>query len=99
MNAPDRSIPLPGVMGPPPLEEPLSEDPRVLALVVEYQVALDSGRRPDREALLAAHPDLAPAIIEFLDALEFVRTAAASLHLPPGPVPGEMLGEDRKSVV
>ncbi len=48
------------------------EDPRVTAALQEYLSDLEAGRRPDRAALLARHPDLAPTLAEALDGLDFL---------------------------
>ncbi|MCI0461534.1 MAG: protein kinase [Gemmataceae bacterium] len=81
--------------------EPEQEDPRVLAALKEYQAALEAGRRPDRAEFLSRHPDLAGALAEALDAIEFVQAAANRLHPPPPVAPlseslvGTTLGEYR----
>jgi WD40 repeat protein/serine/threonine protein kinase len=58
-----------------------SDDPRVIAAVEEYCAALNSGRKPDRQAFLAAHADIADALAKCLDGLEFVHAAAPRLSL------------------
>ena len=65
--------------GPPSEASQADEDPRLAEAVEEYRAALRSGRRPDREALLARHPDLAEALAGCLDTLEFVDAAAEDL--------------------
>jgi WD40 repeat protein len=78
-------------------------DPRLLALVKEYQAALDAGTRPDREAILARCPELAGDLGEYLDAIDMVQAAAPRLQLdtnrdggPDSMLPeGSMVGEFR----
>ncbi|HEY2882526.1 MAG TPA: serine/threonine-protein kinase, partial [Pirellulales bacterium] len=48
------------------------DDPRVLALVAEYQRELDAGRRPDRERYLKQHPELAEAVAACIDGLDLL---------------------------
>jgi tetratricopeptide (TPR) repeat protein len=48
--------------------------------VEEYLACLEAGRAPDRQAFLAAYPEIAAAVAECLDGLEFVRMAAPQLH-------------------
>ena len=68
----------------------IPEDPHVVAMLDDYLARLQRGERPDREALLAAHPQLRSAL-ECLDALEGMAppsTAAAgdvTLDFPDGP--------------
>lgn len=56
-----------------------SADVRVAAAVEAYQAQAQAGRRPDRHAFLAQYPDLAPALGECLDGLDFVNSAANDL--------------------
>jgi serine/threonine protein kinase len=48
-------------------------DPRLVAIVEEYQRELDAGRSPDRQALVDRHPELAEAVRECLEGLELVQ--------------------------
>src|SRR5262249_35841718 len=48
--------------------------------IEEYLAALEAGCPPDREAFLARHQDLAGALAECLDGLEFVCGAAPQLQ-------------------
>jgi serine/threonine protein kinase/uncharacterized protein HemY len=83
---------------PPPsaaAEAPCSEqdDPRVTHAALEYLDGLRAGRRPDRQQFLARHPDIAAALAECLDGLEFIHAAAPQLHHsavgpPAGPATG-----------
>jgi serine/threonine protein kinase/tetratricopeptide (TPR) repeat protein len=77
------------------VDTPCSEqdDPRVTRAALEYLDALRAGRRPDRQQFLARHPDIALALAECLDGLEFIHAAASQLHRsaaasPPGPSAG-----------
>jgi WD40 repeat protein/serine/threonine protein kinase len=54
----------------------------VVQALEEYAAALDAGARPDRLALLARYPDLAAALAECLDGLEFVHGVAPHLSQP-----------------
>jgi hypothetical protein len=55
------------------------DDPRVFQAVQEYLAALESGRKPDRDAFLANHPDIAPALAQCLAGLDLVHTAGPKL--------------------
>jgi hypothetical protein len=55
------------------------DDPRVIQAVEEYLAALEDGPRPDRQAVLARHPDIAAALARCLDGLEFVHVVAPQL--------------------
>jgi serine/threonine protein kinase len=54
------------------------DDPRVVAALREYLAALENGERPDRAAFLARHSDIAGALSECLDGLDFVHSAGRS---------------------
>jgi serine/threonine protein kinase/tetratricopeptide (TPR) repeat protein len=71
---------------PAALDAPCSEqdDPRITRAALEYLDALRAGRRPDRAQLLAEHPDIAAALAECLDGLEFIHAAASQLHRSAG---------------
>jgi serine/threonine protein kinase/WD40 repeat protein/tetratricopeptide (TPR) repeat protein len=56
------------------------DDPRVIAALEEYLDALKQGRRPDRKAFEAAHADIATALAECLDGLEFIQSAGPRLQ-------------------
>jgi serine/threonine protein kinase len=75
-----KSEPQPGTVPLPP--EP--EDPRVLRAVEEYQAAWKAGRRPERGDYLARHADIAPALAECLDGLDFIQDAAPRLQESAG---------------
>jgi WD40 repeat protein/serine/threonine protein kinase len=59
---------------------PAVDDPRVIRAVEEYLAALEAGGRPDRAQFLARHAEVAAALAECLDGLEFVRAAAPQLR-------------------
>jgi serine/threonine protein kinase/WD40 repeat protein len=81
------------------------DDPRVLKAVEEYLAAQQAGRPIDRDAFLARHADLAPALAQCLDGLEMIQAAAPLLRDPSGRdgldvssgalIPEELLGDYR----
>src|SRR6516164_9807820 len=56
------------------------EDPRVVKALDEYLSAVDAGRGPDRDAFLAAHPDISKNLAKCLDGLEFIERARPRLQ-------------------
>jgi serine/threonine protein kinase/Flp pilus assembly protein TadD len=58
------------------------EDPRVVGALEEYLVALEAGAAPDRSTFLARHPDIADALANCLEGLEFIRAAAPQVREP-----------------
>jgi serine/threonine protein kinase/WD40 repeat protein len=84
----------PGRVRPP--ADSTDGDPRLAEVVEEYRAALRAGRRPDRLALCARHPDL-PALAECLAAVEFVDGVAENLSGAPAAVPAAR--EDRAGEV
>ncbi len=58
--------------GPSP---PRPDDPALVEVLDRYLADLQEGRRPDREALIAMHPELAD-VLPCLDALEGIAAAA-----------------------
>jgi serine/threonine protein kinase len=56
------------------------DDPLVIQAVEEYLAELEAGCRPDRQRLLARHPDLADMLTECLDSLDLVFTARPGLR-------------------
>jgi hypothetical protein len=54
------------------------DDPRVVDVVQEYMAQLDQGKSPDRGEYLKRFPELAGAIGQCLDGLEFVRAAGSN---------------------
>jgi serine/threonine protein kinase len=57
-----------------------SEDPRVPRAVEEYLAAQRNGRRPERQEFLARHAEIASALADCLDGLEFIQAAAPQLR-------------------
>jgi serine/threonine protein kinase len=55
------------------------DDPRVVEALEEYIRLLEEGLRPDRNAFLEGHADVAPALEKCLGGLEFVYGTAARL--------------------
>lgn len=66
---------------------PMPDDPRLFQAVQEYLQQLEQGKRPDRREWLARYPDLADALNECLDGLDFVHHAAASVGSGSSPRP------------
>jgi hypothetical protein len=93
MNTPEKDVDIDESQDDPAA----NADPRLLALVKEYQAALDSGRHPDREALLARCPELADQLRGYLDVIDMVQAAASRLHLDAHQdgKPKSLLPEDR----
>jgi hypothetical protein len=56
------------------------DDPRLAQPLREYLTALEAGHKPNRHEFLAGYPDIAEALGECLDGLEFICTAAPQLH-------------------
>jgi hypothetical protein len=56
------------------------DDLQVIDAVEEYLAALEAGRQPDREALLARFPGIRATLAGCLDAVEFVQRAVAGLR-------------------
>ncbi|HWE95284.1 MAG TPA: serine/threonine-protein kinase [Tepidisphaeraceae bacterium] len=65
-----------------PLDSSAVDDPRLLAAVKEYMAALDAGRKPNRQELLARHPDIAGELSACLQGLAFVRAAGGEFSGP-----------------
>jgi hypothetical protein len=57
-------------------------EPSIMRIVEEYRAALQAGQKPDREAFLARCPQMAGALADCLDALEFIENAAPHLQKP-----------------
>src|SRR5262249_35003452 len=63
-------------------------DARVAQALQDYEAALKSGRRPERQAFLDRHADVAGRIADYLDGLDFLHTAAVQFDAPaPGGQP------------
>jgi serine/threonine protein kinase/Tfp pilus assembly protein PilF len=67
------------------ISEPIAQDQRVTRAVEEYLAAWETGRRPNRQEFLAQHTDIADALAECLDGLDFIRSAAPDLRQETGP--------------
>jgi hypothetical protein len=52
----------------------------IMRVVEEYRAAVQTGGKPDRQAFLARHPEIAELLAECLDALEFIENAAPQLQ-------------------
>jgi serine/threonine protein kinase/WD40 repeat protein len=66
------------------------DDPQLIDALEEYQAVLEAGQRPDRQAFLTRHEDIAPDLARALDALDFIRTAAPQF---PEPADDQRAGE------
>jgi serine/threonine protein kinase/Flp pilus assembly protein TadD len=59
-----------------------TDDPRVVRALEEYTAAVEAGRPPDRREFQARYPEIATALAECLDGLEFVQGVAPQLAHP-----------------
>src|SRR5262249_9642375 len=57
------------------------DDP-LQSILVAYLEAVETGQTPDREELLARHPEFAAELTEFLDNLDRIERVAAPLRPP-----------------
>ena len=78
------------------------DDPRIASVLATYLADLEAGRHPSREQLLRSNPEIAEALADWFDLVEFVQSAAASAiataaHLPAEDAlpPDTVLGEYR----
>jgi eukaryotic-like serine/threonine-protein kinase len=78
------------------------DDPRIASVLAGYLADLEAGRQPSREGLLRSNPEIADALADWFDVVEFVQSAAASAtstlaRSPAGDAlpPDTMLGEYR----
>jgi WD40 repeat protein/serine/threonine protein kinase len=69
----------------------MADDPRVVRALEEYLVARGTGCRLERAEFLARYPEIAAALAECLDGMEFIQGAAPQLQdaaaAPPAGVP------------
>ncbi len=65
------------------------DDPRVLRATEEYAELLRAGPRPDRQAFLARHADIAEVLARCLDGLEFMHVAGHNLSRSAGQGPSD----------
>jgi eukaryotic-like serine/threonine-protein kinase len=65
---------------------PATEDPRIIQALEEYSAELKAGRKPDRRDFQAHYPDIADALGECLEGLEFVQEVAPQLSRPAAPL-------------
>src|SRR5437764_2703375 len=68
---------------PPP--GPDADDPRVIEALEEYLAAVESGERPNRQAFLARHAEVAEALADCLDGMDALhgsRLSASGDRLP-----------------
>jgi serine/threonine protein kinase len=65
-----------------PATGPELDDPRVIAALDEYVAALEAGRKPDRQAFLGRHAEVAGALAACLDGMEALHEASSPTHPP-----------------
>jgi eukaryotic-like serine/threonine-protein kinase len=65
---------------PPGKSSPGLDDPRVIEALDEYVGALEGGQRPNRQAFLARHPDIAEALAGCLEGIEALHEASSPSH-------------------
>ncbi|HET6879544.1 MAG TPA: serine/threonine-protein kinase, partial [Pirellulales bacterium] len=59
-----------------------ADDPRLVQALEEYANAVEAGNRPNRKEFQDRYPDVAAALAECLEGLEFVQAAAPQLAHP-----------------
>jgi hypothetical protein len=62
------------------------DDPKVASALAAYLADLEAGKRPSRAKLLECHPEIAGALADCLDVVEFVHSAAGA-GSSNGPLP------------
>jgi serine/threonine protein kinase len=65
-------------MSGPDQSKPGLDDPRVVAALDEYLAALEAGNKPNRQAFLRRHAEVAEALAECLGGMEALHEASAS---------------------
>src|SRR5262249_39954976 len=70
---------------PPPAPAEL-DDPRIVEALEEYLQAVEAGERPNRQAFLARHAEIAQALDSCLDGMEALHVAASSVAPSPQPL-------------
>jgi serine/threonine protein kinase len=57
--------------------EPAVDDPRIVEALEKYLAAVEAGEKPNRQAYLARHAEIAGALAECLDGLEALQAASS----------------------
>jgi serine/threonine protein kinase len=88
---PKPTVPLPRPAGAP---SPTLEDPRIVEALEQYLAAIEAGEKPNRQAFLARHAEIAGGLAECLDGMEALHGASSPSHLrlgefSPAGAPGE----------
>jgi serine/threonine protein kinase len=63
-------------------DSPKLDDPRVVEALDEYLAALEAGQKPNRQAFLARHAEIADALAECLEGIEALHHSSSSSHPP-----------------
>jgi serine/threonine protein kinase len=81
---------------------PQLDDPRIVEALDEYLAALEAGQKPDREAFLARHAEIAAALAHCLEGMDALhQSSSAQPRSAPGGAapadwqPGTVLGDFR----
>lgn len=82
---------------------PELDDPRVVAALDEYLAAVESGHKPERQAFLSRHAEIAAALADCLDGLDALHPARRATAVTSGAhsvaaaewQPGTVLGDFR----
>jgi serine/threonine protein kinase len=69
------------------------EDPRVIEALDEYLAALEAGHRPNRQAFLARHTEVATALDECLEGMDILHGADSASSLPGAGAGLELSGQ------
>jgi serine/threonine protein kinase len=65
------------------------DDPRIASVLAAYLADFEAGRHPSREQLLRSNPEIAEALADWFDLVEFVQSAAASAIAAAADIPAE----------